>query len=581
MKLITVENQDIRLNSFMDEMAFGKTNYDAIVKQEGLIAECDSISEEKYHFTFSPWSFSEIKSYDEPESPNPMVFYCGTNPLSASAKTLLQYYKAAGNPDSTKEDKDNMFLASYIICSIYTQAAVEGIEIPLNGAEGIMIDFSKEKPWVLFLPPNLFKYSSAGLPVVDAADAHGCWVNPTLIGLPSVCFARAVIAYKMLTGRYPYPASNSTERNADILDRKFLPLELSINGIDPILSKEVNKALKLNSNEVSVPGKKKKGKSSEDLTPTATFPLEILYKYRTEQNAPKLSDEAFAEKAKNYTKAQDAKINAKRKIRRNIATIVITAIVVTIVGIITGTSIKNNLDNYTSLGLTSVQTVEAYYKGVNTRDSVLMENISKGKNPRRFIDTVSQVYVIGKSRQAYAHDLGFVSPEHWLLYSTDAQKSSQGGIYGATNVKIDGKASEINPSLNKKKDKVPAVKEESGVTLTNDMTSVHNVEYYFIHSEGEGNDITVEKAFETFTLTYIKDRWIITNIEQNLFETNFNSFTFKNEYFYTVKQNDGDVIKTIQQLRDKYPWLPSKATLEREQIRLEEEANQLFRNLGY
>lgn len=575
MKLLAIENGELRLNSFMDELAFGKTNYDSIVTQAGVLAECDECSEGKYHFTFSPWCFSEIKSYNEPERGGPVVFYCGNNPLTENAKTLLEYYEAAGLDSATKEQKDDMFTASYIICSIYTQAAVEKTEIPVNGGSGIFIDLSGEKPKVLFLPPNLFKYSSAGLDSIGSANAHGCWVNPTLLGLPSICFARAVIAYKMLTGRYPYPAANNIDRNADILDRKFLPLELSVNGINLLLATEVNKALKLNSNEVAVPGKKKKGKASEDLTPTETFPLELLYNAKQSAGNSTVSDEVFAEKAKAYLKSQDSKINTKRKIRRNTATIVTVLIVTTIVGILIGSSVKSNLDNYTSKGLTSTQTVEGYFKAVNEKDAVLMGNMTSGRKVKRYVDVVSQVYIIGKSRQAYAHDMGVISPMNYILFATDINKEKQAGIYGVTNVKIDGKLSDLNPTMYKRNQRPKALTEENGISLTDKAQSVHSVEYFSVRSEGEDNEISVEKVYEIFTLSYEKDQWRIVNIETNTFETNFNSIAFKYDYFNTLKQNEGDVYKTCQQLGAKYPWLPSNSALKLEAARLEDQYKEL------
>ena len=581
MKLVTVEKNEIRLSSCMNELAFGKTNYDSIVTQAGILAECDSLKDEKYHFTFKPWCFSEIKSYQVSEDEEPYVFYCGKNPLSTKAKSLLEFFEAAGNEKSKIEDKDKMFSAAYIITSIYTQAASEGVEIPINGAGGIFVDLNKEKTKILFLPQNLFKYSSAGLPPVENANVQGCWLNPTLFGLPALCFARAVIVYKMLTGRFPYPSADTVERNADILDRKFLPLELCINGIDSSIATETNKALKLNSNEVAIPGKKKKGKSSEDLTPTKTFPLENLLRFRKEPlKDSKLSDQEFEEKVQNYIKLRDVKINAKRKIRRNVTKIVIGVIAVFTLAIVISSTVKNNLDDYSSKGLTSTETIEAYYKAMNLRDAVLMGAMTKGKNTQRYVDSVSQVYVMGRARQASSRDLGFVSPENWLLFVTDRNKNSQASIFGVSNVKIDGKLSNLNPELHKKIEKIPALQSENGITLADQSQSVHSVEYYFLISEGETNEISIEKINATITLTYVKDKWLITDIEPVSTKIDLNNFTFKSEYFYSVSENNGDVIKAVGELRNKYSWLPSDEVLKIEQIRLEEERNFPMKSLG-
>lgn len=576
MEIVTIEKEEIRLCSCMEEESFGKTNYDSIVTQEGIIAECDFYKEGEYHFTFTPWRFSEIRALQNKNDDKYLVYYCGKNPLSENAQSLLNFFENAGKATSTKDEKDKMFEASFIICSILTQAAKEKLPVPINGAGGIIIDLNSDKTKILFLPQNLYKYSASGIDSVESANLHGCWVNQTLLGLPAICFARAVIAYKMLTGRFPYSASNPTERNADILDKKFLPLELSVNGIAPELASEVNKALKLTSNEVTIPGKKKKGKSSEDLTPTEDFPLQLLYSSKKTLNKTKLSDEDFDEKAKTFIKSQESKIKTKRTIRRNKGVIAVSIIGFITLIIIIICFIKNSRENYTSKGLTSTETIETYYKAINDKDTVLMDNMTKGKQPGRYVDTLSQIYVVGKSRQAYAHDMGIVTPENWLIYATDAEKDKRAGVYGITNVLIDGTLSELTPKMITRGENPVPLTEEKGVALTNNTKSIHNVQYFLIHSEGENNEFFVEKVFETITLTFVKNQWLITNIETETVDTNFNNFTFKQDYFKTIAQNEGDVLKTIEQLREKYYWFPSKNTILREKKRLDDIATDPF-----
>ncbi|MCQ2593392.1 MAG: hypothetical protein MJ188_11485 [Treponema sp.] len=597
MKLVTIDKDEIRLNSFMDELSFGKTNYNSIVTQEGLLATCswelnennspkDFLSD-NMTFSFSPWTFSEIKSFAVPEDNKSIVFYCGKNPLSAQAKTLLELYEAAGDENASLEDKDKMFDASFVLCSILTQAAKEKVNLPINGGGGIIFDFVDEENLqdsknykvlkVLFLPPNLYKYSSSGLSAVEYADNYLCWVNPTLYDLPAICFERAVIAYKMLTGRFPYPASDSTERNADILDRKFLPVDLCVNGINEELAQHINKALKLNSNAFAIPGKKKKGKNSEDLTPTPDFPLDLLLKAKTSTKTSRISDEALAAKAQNYIKHRDSRINAKRTLRRNTSILVTSAIVITIVGLITGNAVKNNQDNYSSRGLTSTETVEMFFKGVNEKDTVILDNIVSGKGPSRYVDTISQIYVLNKSRQAYNYgDKGFAAPETWCFFVKNAAGNAKAGIYGVTNVEIDGKLYELEPPLYKKKDKAEIIKEENGIAVQKGSKSVHIAEYYLLHTEGEAGELTVEKATDTFTLTFDGTRWLITEISSDVHNLNIDDNLFKADWYNAMIFANDNPIRAVQVLKGKYYWLPTDHAMEKEKIRLEEEAKNPF-----
>lgn len=575
MKLVTIEKDEIRLCSGMKEDSFGKTDYDSIVTQEGLIVKSnvslETLANEitKNSFDHSTWSFSEIRSLQLDS--DFYVHYCGTNPLGENACTLLELFEKAEAPDATKQDKDKLFDAAFLICAIYTQAALDDISIPLNGAGGILVDLDSDKQTIMFLPPDLFKFSSVGLNAEENTANHAGWINPTLSGLAAVCFARAVLAYKLLTGRLPYPSANSTERNADILDQKFLPLELSVNGVDRQLAVEVNKALKLTSNEVAVPGKKKKGKSSEDLTPTPSFPLQALLASK-DKIEKTVSDEDFEEQAQSFLKAQDSKIKTQRTLRRNKAIIITSLVGVIILVIIIITAVKSDRENYTSKGLTSTQTVEAFYKGVNNLDTVILEEITKGRNPTSYTNTVSQMYVVGKQRQAYGGHQGFLSPEKWLYYVDSPAKNQMAGIYGVTDVRIDGKLSELNPTMYKINQKPEALTEENGITLENNLKSVHTAEYYLLHTEGENSDIFIQKFSETFTLTFVKDKWLITHIESDYTDIDFDSDAFKAEYFSELQKNEGNVMKAVGALRNKYKWLPSDAILKQELHRLEEAA---------
>ena len=570
--VVTIVDDELRLCSGLDEYKFGKTNFNSIVTQKGILATCDSNNGEPLHFSFEDWSFADIKSFEVEGFDERIVFYCNKNPLSKDAVTLSELYEKSGKADAQTSDKDNMYLASLAVCTILTQAANGQVEIPLNGSGGILIDGiapskkSTQKLRLLFLPQDLFKYSIAGLSEIEQADIHNCWVNPSLHGLPAICFMRSSVAYKMLTGRYAYPAANNLTRNADILDKKFLPLELSVNGINTELAEAVNKGLKLNSNSVNIPGKKAKGKKSEDLTPQKEFPLDLLANAK-ENISSTISDQAFEEKVKSYQKLQTSKVNTKRTLRRN-TTAFITALIVLIFVILYARSSYNNyLNDYTTKGLTSVQTIQTFFKGMNTMDISLLQTFTQGHSTNRYIDAISNVYVISKQRMSSGGgDGGYQKPAKFFVMVTNPSMLSIVGLYGASNIKVDGKLVDEYIELKKNKEKPEALSEEQGITLHKGDKSVHSVEYYTLHTEGTNNDIYVTKNKDTFTLVYKKNKWIITNIESSEQEVEFDSDVFKGEYFNLVIQNDGDAVKTIKQLSFKYDFLPSEKemTIERD-----------------
>ena len=578
--VVSITDGEIRLCSGLDEYKFGKTNFNSIVTEEGIIATCDSKDGEPLHFSFEKWTFAEIKSFEVEGFDERIVFYCNKNPLTKNAQTLLDLYAKCGTSQATTTDKDNMYLASLAYCTILTQAANGEVELPLNGSGGVLVDGidSAKKLKLLFLPQNIFKYSIAGLSAVEQADLHNCWINPSLHDLPAICFTRSCVAYKMLTGRYPYPSADNLTRNADLLDRNFLPLELSINGINKELAAAVNNGLKLNSNSVNIPGKKAKGKRSEDLVPQKDFPLELLANAK-ENLSTNLSDEAFEEKVNSYKKLQNSKVKTKRTLRRNTTAFLAGLIALVVVIIYARSSYISYLNDYTTKGLTSVQTIQTFFKGINTLDIPLMQTFVNGKSANRYLDSVSNVYVISKQRQSNGDDNGFQKPARFFVMLTNSSMLSMIGLYGVTNVKIDGKQYDEYIDLKLNKEHPEIITQEQGVTINKGDKSVHSVEYYTLHSEGTNNDIYVTKNKDTFTLTFKKNKWIITDIETSQTDISLDSDLFKSEYFNLIIQNDGDAVKTINQMSFKYDFLPTEKEMTVEKKAFEDYLNDPYKGI--
>ena len=556
MNLLTIENNELRLNSNLDEYTFGKTAHDSILSQEGVIFDGKN---------FHQWTFEEVKAYDarkvgspEGSRTEPLVFYCAKNPLNTKAnnpRTLAELLEEGG---------DTAFSAALAVCTALTSAAQNGNQIPMVGAGGIMVDGDK----VLFAPEALFNYAANTLSSQDAlAQQHG-YLNETIKALPAICFERAAIIYRLLTKNLAFGNADSVARNADIFDNNFLPIEYCVQGIDSVLAGCINSALRLNSTAVTIPGKRKKGKSSDDLKPQADFPLEKLEEaYKLSQT--NTNDADFEEKVAAYKKAQNSKINTKRTIKRNSTTITIIIAAIVIVSAIIINTVKTRGDDYTSTGLTSTQTIRAYMNAVNEKDTMLLSDFGNGKAAGDFGDMVSRIYVMHKQRLAYGNDNGFAYPANWLFYITDEAKYKRSGIYGITNLKIDGKAETLAVELKKKNEKPSPLTKEGNVTLQNGSNSVHKIEYYLIYTEGEEVDYIIEKVSATVTLTFKKNRWIITDLQYDGKDIAVDCEAFKRDYFAALEKNNGEVIPAVDSLRGKYEWLPEKDAMQREKDRLD------------
>lgn len=558
---VIIDNEIIQLNSGLDEYMFGKTSYSSIITQAGVYYDGQN---------FSDWTFSEIKSQEVQGKDNLQVFYSGSNPFNNDAQTLLDYFES--------NNRNLMFGKAFAVIQALTKAAKENVTLPLNGAAGIIVEDTEDNPRILFLPANAFLYSCNGLSTRDKANANDCWINPTLKDLPALCFLRATIAYTMLTGEFPYPSADQLERNADILDQKFLPLELRLPGVSEELAKAVNNALKLTSSIVKEPGKKQKGTATEQLKPVAEFPLDLLLKEKDNVPSPELQKE-LNEKAEAYKKRQEQQVATKRIIRRNTSAILLSIAAVIALFFIVRSGVKSRMEEYTTKGLTSTETLVGFFKNVNDKDVAALGNFVHGRRASQYTDGVSQVYVISKQRQSMTKDNGFAKPENYFLYVTDAYKNQSSGMYGITQLMIDGVPYELEMNIPTFADKPAAITEENGIPLLKNTQTQHTVEYYRLRTENDANDILLEYVTEKVSLTFKSGRWFITDFDTQSEELELNSPAFKLEYFQTLQENNMDVVKAVNQLRFQYPWLPSEQAIKAEIRHLEDLAQHLYAGL--
>ncbi|MCR5437134.1 MAG: hypothetical protein K6E97_08735 [Treponema sp.] len=549
MSLISIEKDTIKLNSRLDEYIFGKTKYNDIVTEKGIFAVSDYSSNGQFNFNFSDWSFSEIKSFNVEGRQERIVFYCGENCLSSKAETLLQLIQK-----NNKQTKD----AYYALCCLLTQAAKENVSLPMNGPGGTIIDFSDNKVSILLIPENLFSYAANSLNASEYSEEKGFYLNPTLNGLSAICFQRSVYAYSLLCNRLPFTNPKQIERNADYLDRNFIPVEMIVDNLDKELSSAINKGLILNSNIVKVPGKKRKGKDVEDLKPVPDFPLELLFSEKDVLH-PEIFSEDIEEKCSTYLKTKAARIKTKRTIRRNTQRILVMTAIFIGIFITIKSFTSSHLDDYCSVGLTAEQTIEAFFDGVNRKDVTFLDAIAKGKTVSKYIDTIGNIFVLGKQREAYSQGKGFVSPSEYLCYVTDISLNTYAGLYGITNLKIDGKLTETEYKLHKRKEKYPALNISEGTE------EKHKISYYLLMTLDEENDIQVQLNEATVTLVFKKDCWIITDIAYSLEkDMNVNSKLFKADYFNAIIDTNKDILKSVQSIREKYEWLPGDEKIQKQ-----------------
>ncbi|MCI5606267.1 MAG: hypothetical protein MR420_02310 [Spirochaetia bacterium] len=530
MDLIKIENKSISLNSNLTESAFGKTQFGILSQYQGIVATSKGgLDSSEFNFSFEPWTFQEVKSF-ETGYEEPVAFFNGScDSLFENTQTLLKYFAA--------QDSVEKFEGVFAAISAILQAIQKNIDLPYVGAGGIIISTNKEETSVIFLPALLFKTSVFSLPADDYAFEHNLWVNETLSGKEALKFEAASLTYSLLTNHFPYPATDITERNADLLDKKYVPLKVLLQKIDSIVTEKIDLCL-------TAPSK------AED------FPLAQLYTLKNSYKEFIPSDTDYEEKEYEYLKNRIKAINAKRKLRRNVGTLI--GIGIGIIGaiIVVISMIDAHNEQYSSKGLTSTQTVECFFTGINDLNTGMLESITKGSHAKSFVNVVSQIYVSSTQRQTYAFDYGYCDPAEWAAYVQSPEDLKKAGVYGVTNVLIDGKKANLQQRTFRNKDKIKPLRKENDEVLHDGITKQFFATYYVVHSEGEFQEIFVNKVESTITVTYKGTKWIITDISVNNTPVELDYNKFIDDYFMSLEKHEGNVKEAVNELKASYIWLP-------------------------
>ena len=164
----------------------------------------------------------------------------------------------------------------------------------------------------------------------------------------------------------------------------------------------------------------------------------------------------------------------------------------------------------------------------------------------------------------YDYSSSIVTPESWLYYQAGEAAIQKRSIYGITSFMLDGVSSSLQITVPSRNMNPPPVTVEGSTTLTNGCTAVHKADFYVIHTEGENNDIYAEHHIDTVTLTYKKNRWIITGITPDVTEITVDSDRFKNDFMNECKAVKGDPVQALSLLKSKYNWLPDVSVMKDE-----------------
>lgn len=549
------------LNSLLSEYSFGKIQSAINLNEEGLLAECRISGKKKdagpfcgqMNFSFSPFRFDGT----EAEEQSGQVLFTGK---AFGGRPLLGIMQGG--------DKGEKARAVYSYSACVAQAMKDGVDLPSNGAGGVLYKQAKDKISLLFLPQKIFDFSARNASGSDCALLQNIWQDKNLSGPRALAFVRAVLIYQTLSNEFPFPAENLEARQADILDAKYLPLKNKVNGASQKLSEQLSYALEYGSSafeaklqESGLSQKNSGGEETKIEWLDKDFCLDELAKelglspdgsvHGVERKSP-LSQKEFEEEAKKILGKKNARSKASRTIRRNRALFIIGVVLIA-ASLFFGHSVRRDkLSRPTTISLTALQSAEVFFSGLHSMDTILMQASSKGSQAQGIIDSVSNLYVASKMRDAFSQTVGTVSPETYVFREDLSDK----WIYGITNFKLGENEQSLLDADNRKS--APALKERPTPLKAKDgEQKTIWASYYNVHNEGYQSDIQVQKTKGKVTLTFIKNRWLATSFDMASDEKIYSLEEFLEDRKNALKKTNGDAVEAAKLLKEKYEWIPS------------------------
>ena len=555
MQLIEINGKTIKLCSGMTEESFAKTKYSQLLGEKGLFASADfSDGEKPVEFTFSDWSFDTIRAEEWGEgtekSNEKLVIYEGTLPsTSANLISLTDQLEKA-------DDKLSSIKKAGLLLKAMTQALSNGFHLPECGG-GILSSFEGGKAEILFLPEELFSSFVSYLDDGTYNKFYGFYVNPLLEGDAALAFTMASISYKAFTNQFPFENPDRQEHLSDILDKKYLPVEYTLNGFDPKAAFAINTALTMSKDNQTSVNHQLLEKLADGCSETSN---------QNEKN--RLSALDFEARKSEFLRAQNAKIETKRKLHKNSAKIITGLVSFAILMLFVFSTIKTNGNQPTTKGLTPAQVTECFFQSINDKDVQLMMEVCKGNKFKPFMTTITNMHVANAASQAYTFSSVNVAPHKWFFFAQDNVKEQKTSLFGISNLEIEGKPSLLDARANIKKEKPLTVSGDEAAKADGFITQ--SLSYYAVQTDPESGNIEAEFTTGYVTLSWLKNRWILTDIDVKPEPLPFDTNEFKSEYWTTLKACNDDVVTACQQLRFRYPWIPSRTVMENEEKELKE-----------
>jgi hypothetical protein len=278
---------------------------------------------------------------------------------------------------------------------------------------------SAPSPTVFFAPPGLSR-----LCIIAAAEWY---VHPDLDGMNGSAFTAAAMLYRLFAEAPPFPVIDESLLHQDMREGNFLPVRFAVPGLDARLAALIQNALDLPHSN----GERLLNEILAVLQPGGqTVSAASLVQPLSE------TDRLLLEKEKaHFIKIKTTSVRTRRFVTRN-AAILAGCFAALVAAVLIAVSIAQSRSRLPSTaGMEPAQVIETYYNAFGELDHQMMEACVTNGAGKDDINSVINLFVINKARQAYENKFTpfIISAREWQQgggENIDAQ------VFGVTDLQV-------------------------------------------------------------------------------------------------------------------------------------------------
>lgn len=527
--IISIQNETLTLNMGITPIDFAKSRISQMITDEGYYVEFKD-----NNFTITPWRFSSTSENKG------LIEVKGE--LPNGNKTLYEIITKS-NQTEKKE------CINKLIC-FYEYVIKNKLEIPIIGPLGTV--FCNDGSFLL-LPNEFFSRAVIKLSDEEYSNVQGCWINSALTGSNAIRFLLSVYIYHYVSGRLPYTNKNSQERTEDFYDKNYVPFIYTSGKLNEETSRIIDKYLSLDAAFSS----KKKGKQQEKILTVSIDNIDSYYdenKEETKEKAQELLNKRQAISNKIFSK-----VKRRRFLRQKNTILLVSTAIFCVIGLSIISTIHDKRQLPTTVGMTSIETIESFYTGVNNLDTSLLDatTVNSG-SAKPYKNLVDGYYVTSKYRTSVESQYATYPLTEWLYFKNQTQFT----IFGVSNLQINQKPADCQSTIyqinNKDKTKLLT---EFGQEIKEKDSKTYIATGYIVFTEGV-DVLSIMKFTDTIDMAYLKDRWKIVKITNNWEELSVDYPSFITDYAKSL-EGISDIKDISSSLKNTYDWIPTTIEIEK------------------